>query len=40
LRKTLATQEVEEDLGVASPHVGIHLAFGRLIAEVVDREEL
>src|SRR6266852_4420229 len=31
LGEALASQEVEEDLGVTSPHVGISLAFGRLI---------
>jgi hypothetical protein len=32
--KTLAAQEVEKDLGVASPHVGVALTLGRLIAEI------
>src|SRR5205085_6575185 len=34
LGKPFAAQQVEEDLGVAPPHVGVVLSFGRLIAEI------
>src|ERR1700751_2292944 len=34
LREALAAQEVEEDLRVAPPHVGLALALGRLVAEI------
>ena len=34
LRKAFAAQQVEEHLGMAPPHVGVGLAFGRLIAEI------
>ncbi len=32
--KPFATEQVEEDLRVAPPHVGIALAFGRLVSEI------
>ena len=34
LRKTLAAQHVEKHLGVAPAHVGVALAFRRLVAEI------
>ena len=36
LREARAGQDLEEDVGVLAGHVGVGLAFGRLIAEVAE----